>query len=376
LRLTPIIPDDYLLDRTQFHADLHLGPHIRIFTQLVDARAPGKTLVGPADQDRLDLEQAFVEVTVPAEQGALKFTVGRQEPEFDLQRFADIRDGPNVRQPFDSVAAEYTRKDWLVAAFYSQPVDTRDRRLFDDVSSSRFTFSGARLERSNVGPGKLSLFAAQLRNDNALYLTAIGRERRNVVDIRYAGRAAGWDWDVEGMAQTGHVGGKKIRAWGTGGLFGYTWVSRPWSPRLGLQFDAASGTGNPNGHTLGTFNPLFPSGFYEMLAGYPGYANFVHLRSSAMVHPRKTLSALLNVGGLWRQTTADAVYLLPAIPVAGTAGRGSAYSGAYAQIRLDWAISRHLAGAIDVEQFAHSTSLQQAGARDGHFIGVELRFGI
>ena len=64
-RLTPVIPDDYLLDRVQLHADLHVGPYVRVFTQLVDARAPGKTLVGPADQDRLDLEQTFVEVTVP-----------------------------------------------------------------------------------------------------------------------------------------------------------------------------------------------------------------------------------------------------------------------------------------------------------------------
>ncbi|PYT63587.1 MAG: hypothetical protein DMG42_36050, partial [Acidobacteria bacterium] len=58
-------------------------------------------------------------------------------------------------------------------------------------------------------------------------------------------------------------------------------ILRRWPPRIELQVDAASGTDNPNGDTLGTFNPLFPSGFYEMLAGYPGYANFVHLRSSA-----------------------------------------------------------------------------------------------
>lgn len=93
---------------------------------------------------------------------------------------------------------------------------------------------------------------------------------------------------------------------------------------------------NPNGDTLGTFNPLFPSGFYELLAGYPGYANFMHLKSSAMVRPTRELSALFTGGSLWRRTTADAVYLLPAIPVFGTAGRGSAYSGAYAQIRVDW----------------------------------------
>jgi len=374
-RLTPVIPDDYLLDRVQLHADLHVGPYVRVFTQLVDARAPGKTLVGPADQDRLDLEQTFVEVTVPAKQGVFKISVGRQEPQLDLQRFADIRDGPNVRQPFDSASVDYTSKDWRVVAFYSRPVDTRDQEPFDDRSSSDFTITGARVERHNVGPGTLSVFATQLRDDNAFYLAASGHERRNVFDVRYAGRATGWDWDVEGMAQWGHVEEKTVRAWGVGALFGYTWESQPWSPRVGLQFDAASGTADPSGDTLGTFNPLFPSGFYELLAGYPGYANFMHLKSSAMVHPTRKLSALVTAALLWRETTADAVYLLPAIPVTGTAGRGSAYSGAYAQIRLDWTISPHLAGAVDAEYFAHSESLHQAGARDGYFIGVELRFG-
>jgi len=374
-RLTPVQPDNYLLDRTQVHADLHLGPHVQVFTQLIDARAPGKSLIAPIDHNRLDLEEAFVAVTIPAAGGDLNVGVGRQEPEFDLQRFGAVQEGPNVRQPFDSAEVGYTRKDWRVVAFYARPVLTRDQRVFDDVSVSGYTLNGARLERRRFGPGKLSIFVAQLRNDNAFYLAANGRERRGITDAHYTGRAARWDWDVEGMGQWGDVGDKNIRAWGGGALFGYTWVTRPWSPRLGFQMDAASGTDNPSGTTLGTFNPLFPNGFYEMLAGYPGYANFVHARSSVIVHPMRRLSAVIDAGSLWRGTTADAVYLLPAIPVPGTAGHGSAYSGGYGQIRIDWELSPHVATAIDGEYFAHSESLHQAGAQSGHYVGLELRLG-
>ena len=375
--LPPVLrPDDYLLSRVQLHADLHLGSYVRIFAQVIDARAPWKNQVGPVDQDRLDLAQAFVDITVPVGAGTLVFTVGRHDPFFDLQRFAAIREGPNVPGPFDSIAAAYTLEHWQVVAFYSQPVDTIDEHPFDDYSNNHFTLSGARLVRSNVGPGTLSLLGAQLRNDDARYLAVAGTERRNVLDLRYAGRAAGWDWDVEGMAQGGSIGGTSIRAWGGGVLFGYTFAPLPWRPRLGLQFDAASGNRDPNGDTLRTFNPLFPNGFYEMLSGYPGYANFVHLRPSVMVRPAKPLSMVFNVGLLWRETTADAVYLLPAIPVPGTAGRGSAYSGSYAQIRLDWEIARHLVGAVDVEQFWQSQSLRDAGATDGHYLGVQIEFGI
>ena len=69
-------------------------------------------MLGPIDQDRFDLEQAFLEISVPAGKGTLGITVGRLEPFFDLQRFASVQEGPNVWQPFDSVDASYTRGDW------------------------------------------------------------------------------------------------------------------------------------------------------------------------------------------------------------------------------------------------------------------------
>jgi hypothetical protein len=40
------------------------------------------------------------------------------------------------------------------------------------------------------------------------------------------------------------------------------------TPRLGLQIDGASG--NRSTTTLGTFNPLFPKGYYVNLSGYTG----------------------------------------------------------------------------------------------------------
>ena len=200
--MPPVVqPDNYLLDRVQLHADLHLGPHVRIFTQAIDARAPWKAVLGPIDQDKLDLEQAFVEFNFPAGDGELNIKVGRLEPFFDMQRFAAIQEGPNVWQPFDSAEVGYSRNDWRAVAFYARPVLTRDVHLFDDASINGFTLSGARVERRNFGSGKLAFFAAQLRNGNAFYLAAAGHERRDIFDMHYAGRAAGWDWDVEGMGQ-------------------------------------------------------------------------------------------------------------------------------------------------------------------------------
>ncbi|MGS8561408.1 alginate export family protein, partial [Salmonella enterica] len=78
-------------------------------------------------------------------------------------------------------------------------------------------------------------------------------------------------------AQRGHVGAKDIDAWGTGARVGYIWPVA-WSPRIGLQIDAASGDRHPGDGTVGTFNPLFPNGYYFTLAGYTGYTNLRHVK--------------------------------------------------------------------------------------------------
>lgn len=90
----------------------------------------------------------------------------------------------------------------------------------------------------------------------------------------------GYDWDLEAMAQTGTLGSKDIQAWGGGSRLGYTWQSIPWAPRLGLQLDVASGDRHRGDGKLGTFNPLFPNGYYFSLAGYTGYSNLIHVKPS------------------------------------------------------------------------------------------------
>ena len=76
-------------------------------------------------------------------------------------------------------------------------------------------------------------------------------------DLRYTGKIAAADWDMETMYQTGHVGDKTIAAWAVGSMLGYT-LDTPWTPRFGLQVDAASGDRHLNDGRVETFNPLFP----------------------------------------------------------------------------------------------------------------------
>lgn len=365
---------NYVISRLETHADLHLGP-VQLFAQLDSAFAPGKERLTPVDENRLDLEQAFAAYVTPVADGVMKLRLGRQEMGFDLQRFVAVRDGPNVRQAFDAAWADYESGLWRFIGFYSQPVQDRNLRAFDDYSNGHLTYGGVRLERGDVGPGQVSAYYSQYRQDGAKFLTVQGNERRDIFDLRYAGGLAGWDWDLEAMGQLGQIANQSIQAWAFGTLAGYSWSAVVWAPRLGLQFDGASGDGHPHDGRLETFNPLFPNGYYVTLSGYTGYVNFIHLKPSVTLHPTSSVSLLAAVGLQWRQTTADAVYTQPNVPVAGTAGRGGSYTGTYGQLRLDWRATSHVSTAVEAVHFAVANAIRQVGGHDSDYLGVELKYG-
>jgi len=367
--------DSYLLDRLQWHVDVRATAHWQIFAEFEDVRAPGKDVIAPVDENPLDLRLAFIAYVDSFWGGTLKARVGRQEMAFDLQRFVSVRDGPNVRQAYDAAWLDWEQRQWRFIGFWSMPVQYRHEHFFDDFSSEHFQYGGVRAERQNVGPGDLSAYYSRFILDNTRFLDARGDERRNNFDLRYAGARSGLDWDLEAMGQVGDVGGTSIRAWAVGSRSGYTIADLPWTPRLGLQIDAASGDHKAGDKTLGTFNPLFPNGYYFTLAGYTGYVNLIHLKPSLTVKPIKNLTLMVAAAMQWRETTADAVYVQPNIPVPRTAGEAGRWSGVYTQARADWAITPNLAAAVEAVRFQIGDVLRRAGGHDSTYFNVELKYG-
>jgi hypothetical protein len=367
-------PQDYVISRLETHADLRWSG-LQLFLQLQSDFAPGKLVVTPVDRNRLDLEQAFLAYATKVGDGTLRLRAGRQQIGFDLQRFISVRDGPNVRQSYDAVWADYEHGDWRFISFYSQPVQNRDLRAFDDYSSNHLTYGGVRAEYKISGQSDVTAILSQFKQDNAHFASVGGTELRNILDLRYGGQADNFDWDLEWMGQSGHIRDESIKAWAVGLRAGYTLSDIGWTPRLGFQIDAASGDGNGHDKTLGTFNPLFPNGYYVTLSGYTGYTNLIHIKPSVTIKPAPALTAMLAVAAQWRETTADAVYTQPDIPVPGTVGRGGSYTGTYVQTRVDWQITHHLTAALEAVRFQVADSVRQAGGHDGTYLGVEGKIG-
>jgi len=106
--LTPPDPDGYLLQRYLLHTDVHAGSRVRVWTEFNSGLENGR-IGGPRpviDEDKLDLHQAFVDVTVGATgPSAAVLRVGRQEIALGAGRMYALREGPNVPLSFDGVRA-------------------------------------------------------------------------------------------------------------------------------------------------------------------------------------------------------------------------------------------------------------------------------
>lgn len=371
--------NEYLLHRLWMHADIHFSQWTRAFVELENVLAPGLSHTQPPDANRLDLRLAFVDTHGPLgglNNSLYKLRFGRQEMAFDLQRFIAVRNGPNVRQAFDAAwgAIEIDNR-WRMTGFVSQPVKYNNSHAFDDSGSSRLQYGGARVERKFERFGRLSATISFYKRRDAHFLTVEGREFRRNFDLRYGGNHSGFDWDIEGLYQSGHVDNHSVAAWGLGAIAGYTFEKAAWKPRIGFQFDAASGDRDPDDERLNTFNPLFPNGSYLTLAGYTGFVNFLHFRPSLSITPIKDVTLTAGIGGLWRQTTQDAIYTTPSVPMSGTAGRYGKHTSTYGQLKAQWKVSRSLSLAMEYDHYHAASAVRKAGGNDSNYFMVEVNWG-
>ena len=84
---------------------------------------------------------------------------------------------------------------------------------------------------------------------------------------------------------------------------------------------------------------------------------------------------MIAPGLQWRETTADAVYVQPDIPVSGTAGKAGQWSGVYVQFRADLEVTQNVRTAIETVRYQIGDALRRAGGHDSTYFNVELKYG-
>jgi len=365
--------DSAFLQRLQVHADFALTERWTVHGALEDVRTFGKQHPTPTDRNPTDLRTAWIAYERPWHDGMVKLQAGRQELPFGQQRFLSVRDAPNVRQAFDAAWVRMARGAWTVDAFVGRPVQYSADEPFDDASGPDARFQLLRVERKIRGAGAVTAYYAGVRNEDTRIADVDGRERRHAIDLRWAreSEGPGLDWDVEGMAQWGRVGPADVHAWAAGARGGYTFAQR-WRPRIGVQVDGASGDRRAGDARVETFNPLFPNGSYSFSrAGLTGYVNLLQLKPSLQIAPTDALVVGLAHATVWRESTADAVYLQPDVALDGTAGVAGHRTGTYLQLRADWRVSDRIAFAAELVDFRIDDAIRTAGGSNSRYASIE-----
>lgn len=212
----------YLLQRYMLHFDLHMGRRARAFFQLKSGVETGRRGgPRPPDEDKLDVNQAFVDVTFgdvdvdEPGQRSLTLRVGRQEVYFGSSRLVSYREGPNVRQSFDGLRATVRAWTWRVDGFALKPVET-NTGFFDDTPDHARTFWGVYAVRplpSLPAGDKVDLYYMGLNRKSARFDQGTGREVRQTVGARLWSRGRAFDYNYELVYQFGRFGRGDIRAW-------------------------------------------------------------------------------------------------------------------------------------------------------------------
>jgi hypothetical protein len=355
----------FLLQRYMLHSDWHLGANFRVFVQLKngleDFRAGGAR---PIDEKRLDLEAAFLEVGNTHKKNWAVLRIGRQELNYGSGRLVSVREGPNVRQSFDGVKIRSKAGVWNVDAWAVRP-DLDKPGFFDNAPDHTTAFWGvyaSRPLRRGVG---YDLYYLGLDRKNATFERGTADELRHTVGGMLwrpiATQESGADFDYEGVVQFGTFGSDDIRAWTFASDTGYSLTTVPLRPRFSIKADISSGD-NPDSHTLGTFNPVYPIGnYFGVLADTgPGPVNFIDVHPRIQTQLPHGISISTDIVAQWRENVNDGVYAVPGFLLVPANGSRARFVGYRPGAEVRWQINRHAYLQADYGIFYAGQFLKEA----------------
>lgn len=353
--------DGYLLQRFRVHGELRLSERVRTLVELYSGIEEGRNGgPRPPDENRADLQQAFVELG--ADEGLdarWLLRVGRHELQYGSGRLISVREGPNVRRTFDGALLRREQGAWRVDALATRAVRTVPGEFDDGHESTLYGLYATRLLPQLAG--QLDLYALGFERDDAEFASAAGREQRRSLGARLAGGGGGYDYDLEAVWQGGHCDGARIAAWTFASDCGRTFAL-PWRPRLSMRLDVASGDGS--GGSLGTFAALYPRGSYFGEAALLGPSNLIDVHPMLQLTPRDGTRLFVDWAWFWRHDADDGVYTAGLDLQRSGSGSRQRYLGNQLQLGLEAELADGLSAAIVWSRFFVGGFLADTGPAD------------
>lgn len=276
------------------------------------------------EEDVIDLNQAYF-VLGNAKEFPITAKVGRQELSYGDERLVGAFDWNNIGRVFDAVKLRYENDTLWVDAFTSRVVLANDGVF--NVDNDYDWFSGLYASTRTIIPKQETQLYFLARNTSPQSPTATtgspqagGPTARDIytTGLRFKslpGQFGGWDYDAELAGQFGSFYSTTLTndldhlAFAAHAAGGYTWKDTSWSPRLGLEYNYASGDNSPTDGDHGTFENLFPTNhkFYGYM-DFVSWQNIHNVRFTSAVKPVKGLTVTLDYHLFWLAETSDYFY--------------------------------------------------------------------
>jgi hypothetical protein len=363
----------YLELRELPHLDLHLTDHFRVYSEFqfdyIDFRNGGPR--PGIDEDRGDVHQLFIDVGSDVRSGqGYMLRAGRQEVVLGRGRLLDNNEGPNVKISFDGFSLTANGSHGSVDIFAVKPVAISPG-FFDDApvhGQSLWGVYGSNIAFSRTP--KTDLYYIGWDNKNASYTVGSGREIRHTFGGRIAknpGKKLDFDW--ESAFQWGAFSDRSIRAYTIQTETGYTFEHSPGQIRPFVRFDVSSGTksNESDGHSLGTFNSLFPRGAYITPKMAPPFAldNVIDIHPMTWFRPFAHVETSLGWNWFWRYSKGDGLYGFSGLPVRSAVVAGKqidfGYIGQLGDMEVRWSPVNHLILAFNFAGMLNGAYLNHSG---------------
>ena len=389
-----------VLLRNQYAGDLHLGSHVRVYAELINAEAGGSNSYGyqaGTQRERLDLQQGFVELKGQLLGAHMGVMGGRQLFLDAPTSMQSIRDLPNVQQTWDGFRGYAIWKRFRVDLFDFMQTDRKPVGIFSDGTNyggrlyGAYTSTALPAFRFFNSPSQLyfdAFFIGYLYNGTLAAIPtaqtgqlAAGSTRRDTEGGRLWGKLGDFNVNLTGMYQGGEFRPAKngaihpVHAFAVNGTILYNLPHQPRPLAFGVQADVFSG-GNYNSSkgAVGTFaTPYVPLPYYNDVTTSLTSQNLVGVGPLVQTKPLPTLQLRLHVPFFWRESTQDALYGIGKV-YAPRNGLHGGYIGTIPQFQVSWNFVPHWEWTHDIAGVLTSHSVQQAGLQSGVFYMQTLRF--
>jgi hypothetical protein len=402
-------PDNtYLLLRARVHLGYN-SEWIGGFAEGQESSSTGDKRNPNLESDLFDLRQGFVTMGNPAKFPLLA-KVGRQEMAYGDERLIGTADWGNIGRVFDAAKLRYVAAGFWVDAFVARPVIPRDNHF--DTSNDYDYLSGLYGSTARLIPKQetqLYFLARNTGNGSPSFETGALVPLPSPRDIytfgfrmkSLPGQLGGWDYTVEADYQFGRF----VSISGTPAVSkaldheayaahldgGYTWTKTWGVPRLGVEFNYASGDSNAGDNKHGTFDTLYPSPhMFSPVMDFFSWQNMQDAGVFATIKPAPKLTVGTSYRGFWLASTSDAFYMNNTAPRTGGApGLHNGYAinptyggyiGSEVDLTFNYAVTPYLGIQTGFGHFFVGDYVKQSfsapgfGSVDANYLYVQTRF--